>query len=84
MATWFFIKNNDFSLTLDFCKKFLNDKHHLIHKACGWMMREVGKRNQDILLSFLNENYTSMPSIYKTYATEKLSINLKEKFKCVK
>jgi hypothetical protein len=45
------------------------------------MLREIGKRNQNKLIEFLNENYKSMLSIMKSYATEKLSIDIKEKLR---
>ena len=45
VATIYYIKQGDFSLTLDFAKKFMNHPHHLMHKASGWMLREIGKQN---------------------------------------
>ncbi|MDR1982221.1 MAG: DNA alkylation repair protein, partial [Holosporaceae bacterium] len=53
VATLFFIKQNDFRLTLRLCEKFLKHPHHLIHKACGWMLREVGKKDESVLVNFL-------------------------------
>lgn len=81
ISTWLFIKNDEFSLTTNLCKKFLNDQHHLIYKACGWMLREIGKRNEVELIKFLNENYKNMPSIMKSYAMERLSDEVKNSVK---
>jgi 3-methyladenine DNA glycosylase AlkD len=81
IATWFFIKNNNFSLTFSLCEKFLQNEHDLIYKACGWMLREIGKKDQFQLIEFLDQHYKSMPSIMKSYATERLSREIKNKFK---
>jgi 3-methyladenine DNA glycosylase AlkD len=72
VATFAFIKRNDFSLTIKLCEKFMNHKHHLIHKACGWMLREVGKRNETTLVNFLRQNREEMPRIMFSYAKERL------------
>jgi len=50
-----FIRNNDFKDALAISKILLKDKHNLIHKAVGWMLREIGKRNQQILEKFLQK-----------------------------
>jgi 3-methyladenine DNA glycosylase AlkD len=49
----------------------LNDKHHLIHKAVGWMLREMGKRDQARLTRFINKNVHSMARTTLRYAIEK-------------
>jgi 3-methyladenine DNA glycosylase AlkD len=72
VSTLFYIKKNSFELTLEISKILLNDKQDLIHKAVGWMLREVGKRDLKIMKSFLEENIRSLPRTSLRYAIEKL------------
>ncbi|MDR2107537.1 MAG: DNA alkylation repair protein [Holosporaceae bacterium] len=72
VATLSFIKNGDFELTLKLCEKFLKHKHHLIHKACGWMLREIGKKSPEILIKFLRKHAADMPKIMLSYARERI------------
>jgi 3-methyladenine DNA glycosylase AlkD len=72
VATYAFIKQNYFDLTLRLCEKFIKHDHHLIHKACGWMLREIGKRDENILINFLRRRYSTMPRIMLSYAKEKI------------
>jgi len=72
VSTFYFIKNNNFKPTIDISLLLMNDRHDLIHKAVGWMLREVGKRNKKILLEFLNKNYRKMPRTMLRYSIEKL------------
>jgi len=71
ISTFYFIKNNKFEDTLKISKILLKDKHDLIHKAVGWMLREVGKRDIQILKDFLRENYDNLPRTTLRYAIEK-------------
>jgi len=73
VATLNFIKNNDFSDTLQLAKILLHDEHDLIHKAVGWMLREVGKRNLAIEESFLGQHYKEMPRTMLRSAIERLA-----------
>ena len=71
MSTFCFIKRRQYSETLKVAKKLLNDKENLIHKAVGWMLREVGKRNLHLEEEFLKEHYKEMPRTMLRYAIEK-------------
>lgn len=71
LATFKFISNNDFEDALSISTILLHDKHDLIHKAVGWALREIGKRDQEIEETFLSKNYTTMPRTMLRYAIEK-------------
>jgi len=72
VATHWFIRHGDFSDTLKIARRLLVDKEDLIHKAVGWMLREVGKRNVAALESFLDEHCRTMPRPALRYAIERL------------
>jgi Predicted DNA alkylation repair enzyme len=73
LATFDFIKKGFYEETLKIAKILLNDGHDLIHKAVGWMLREVGKRcSQEVLEQFLLANYKQMPRTMLRYAIERL------------
>lgn len=71
IATSQFIANNKFSDTLKISKILLKDQHDLIHKAVGWMLREVGKRSLRDQEKFLRKHYKKMPRTMLRYAIEK-------------
>jgi len=71
IATFNFIKNNNFKETLKIAKILLNDEHDLIHKAVGWMLREVGKKDLKTEEKFLKKYYKKMPRVMLRYAIEK-------------
>lgn len=71
LATFWFIRENKFENSLKISEMLLNDKHDLIHKAVGWMLREIGKRNKQIEIKFLEEHTHKMPRVMLRYAIEK-------------
>ncbi len=71
VTTLDFIRNGIFNPTLDLSKRLLNHKHDLIHKAIGWVLREVGKKDKELLLDFLETNYLIMPRTSLRYAIER-------------
>jgi 3-methyladenine DNA glycosylase AlkD len=71
MATFHFIKRNEFDETLTLAERLLHDEHELIHKAVGWMLREVGKRDLAAEEAFLQQHYQAMPRTMLRYAIEK-------------
>lgn len=73
VSSWAFIKRKDVSLTIKLCEHFMNHKHHLIHKACGWMLREVGKKDKELLVEFLKKYKNNLPRITISYAKELLA-----------
>lgn len=73
MFTFAFIREFELDDTLRLCKKLLTDKHDLMHKACGWMLRELGKQDLGALREFLDENVKEMPRTMLRYAIEKMS-----------
>lgn len=80
LSTFFFIRQGEFEETLSLCRRFLDHPHDLIHKACGWMLREVGKRDESTLLQFLDDCAASMPRTMLRYAIEKLAPDLRARY----
>jgi 3-methyladenine DNA glycosylase AlkD len=79
LSTFSFISNNDFEDSLSIAKLLLHDEHDLIHKAVGWMLREIGKRNQETEERFVSKYCSQMPRTMLRYAVEKFDEN-KRKF----
>ncbi|NLZ93997.1 MAG: DNA alkylation repair protein [Firmicutes bacterium] len=80
IATFSFIKAGFFSDTLQLAEMLLDHPHDLIHKAVGWMLREVGKRDLQVAYTFLQQHYRQMPRTMLRYAIEKFSPALRQKF----
>ena len=80
LLTFPLIRIGKFGPTLAMAKEALTDEHHLIHKAAGWMLREVGKRDQDLLTEFLNKHKARMPRTMLRYAIEKYNPQERKEF----
>ena len=78
VSTMAFIRKNDFEDILKLSEKFLTHRHDLMHKACGWMLREAGKRDEKTLTDFLDKHYQKMPRTMLRYAIERLSPEQRE------
>ncbi|MBY0370462.1 DNA alkylation repair protein [bacterium] len=75
VSTFHFIRRDDFSDCLRLCEALLEDEHDLMHKACGWMLREVGKRDSVELLGFIDRHGPRMPRTMLRYAIERLPVS---------
>lgn len=72
VSTWYFIREGDYKDTFVICELLINDKEDLLHKACGWMLREVGKYcGVETLNIFLEKNVSVMPRTTLRYAIER-------------
>ena len=71
VSTLHFIRNNDFKDTVKISEILLGDKEDLIHKASGWMLREMGKKDVKVLEKFLDKHCKSMPRTMLRYSIEK-------------
>ncbi len=74
VATYAFIRNGQYAPTITIARTLLRDDHDLIHKAVGWMLREVGKRDERTLTAFLDRHAQVMPRTTLRYAIERLTI----------
>jgi 3-methyladenine DNA glycosylase AlkD len=81
VATHHFIRNGDFSDTLKIAGMLLQDRHDLIHKAAGWMLREVGKRDAAAEEAFLEKHCSAMPRTMLRYAIERLPESKRRRYK---
>jgi len=80
MATFHFIRQDDFRDALALCELLLGDEQDLIHKAAGWMLRETGKRNITAEKDFLDRFYTTMPRTMLRYAIERFPEAVRRKY----
>lgn len=80
ISTLTFIRDRKFGETLAIANMLLEDEHDLIHKAVGWALREIGKKNQKVLETFLIQNYKKMPRTMLRYAIEKFPQDIRQKY----
>jgi len=73
ISTMAFIKIHDFKDAIKISEILLKDRQDLIHKAVGWVLREIGKKDEKVLLKFLDKHYKEMPRTMLRYSLEKLS-----------
>ncbi len=80
MATFYFIRRGEFGPTMAVVRHLLGDREDLIHKAAGWMLREVGKRNRPVEEKFLRRHYRRMPRMMLRYAIERFSQRQRQRY----
>ena len=80
LSTWAFTKQDNFDYTLKYAKILLGDEQDLMHKAVGWMLREVWKRNSDVCEQFLKDNYKKLPRTTLRYAIERMEEKKRKQF----
>jgi 3-methyladenine DNA glycosylase AlkD len=81
VATHYFIRQNDFTTTIQIAERLLADSEDLIHKAVGWMLREVGKKHQATLERFLRRHGKAMPRTALWYAIERFPRELRRAYR---
>ncbi|MCF7826163.1 MAG: DNA alkylation repair protein [Candidatus Marinimicrobia bacterium] len=80
IASYHFIRQYEFQTTLKLAEILLHDKEDLIHKAVGWMLREVGNRSRPTEEAFLSNHYSTMPRTMLRYAIEKFPEKLRQAY----
>lgn len=75
LATFAWIRRGIFGPTLRLCQKMMTERHDLMHKCCGWMLREIGKRDRGTLRAFLDQYAGVMPRTMLRYALEHFAAN---------
>lgn len=80
ISTLEFIRHAKFTDTFKISEELINDKQDLIHKAVGWMLREVGKKNTTLLENFLKKHYKNMPRTMLRYSIEKFKESKRKKY----
>lgn len=80
MATFWFIRDGQYDDALRIAEQLLNDTEDLIHKATGWMLREIGKRNKSAETAFLKTHHRNMPRTMLRYAIERFSPTERQRY----
>lgn len=83
IATLWTIRQDDFAPTIRIAERLLDDTHDLMHKAVGWMLREMGKRDEAALTDFLDTHAARMPRTALRYAIERLSESRKRRYMAI-
>lgn len=80
VGTMHYVKKRSFDLTKEFVTNNLKHSHDLMHKANGWLLREMGNKNEEVLIRYLNEYYKEMPRTCLRYAIEKLDEEVRQDY----
>lgn len=80
VATMVFIRQGEYDDTIAIARQLCHHPHDLIQKAVGWLLREVGKRDEKRLTDFLDQHYTTLPRTLLRYAIERLSPSLRKHY----
>jgi 3-methyladenine DNA glycosylase AlkD len=84
ISTFAFIKAKRFELPLKMIDRLINDREDLIHKACGWMLREIGKRDEKALRTYLDQNASRLPRTALRYSIERFDPETRARYLAVK
>jgi len=80
VSCMYFVKRGDFADCLAIADLLISHSHDLIHKAVGWMLREVGKKDEQRLIDYLTPRYRQMPRTMLRYAIERFTPELRQAF----